>query len=434
MNRNREYLELTRELEEMKAPGGSVLRAMARQKKARRGKLFLRPLAGLAAAFAIFVLLVNVSTTVAHACEGIPILSDLAEAVSFSRSLSEAVENDYYQKIGQQQTVDGVTLSVDYVIVDQRTVNILFHVEGAGEDYSLVDGNIRLADGSKGEYSIRYTPDHMTVDFWDQNVPNVLLLDAMVELSHYDPDTEEIKEWEVGPYAFRLEFDPSFLVQGKHYAADQTLELDGQHIRITGIDVYPSYTSFTVECDPSNTAWLTGLDCYLLAEDGTRYAEAQGITGSYYENISDLASFRMESSFFHPTNCLTLCVTGADWAEKNVETVINLAEGTAEGLPEQIELVGCERTDNGWEINLLDTTGNDRQIHNLDCHSPNGKEYDMEVHCRPEFDSETSEYSTERICWTYILEDYPWDVVRLIPQYTHLSRFEEPITACFELK
>ena len=31
MNRNQEYLELTKELEEMRAPGGSVLRAMVFQ-------------------------------------------------------------------------------------------------------------------------------------------------------------------------------------------------------------------------------------------------------------------------------------------------------------------------------------------------------------------------------------------------------------------
>ena len=44
MNRKQEYLELKQELEGLSAPGGSVLRAAARQSKSRRSNLFLRPL------------------------------------------------------------------------------------------------------------------------------------------------------------------------------------------------------------------------------------------------------------------------------------------------------------------------------------------------------------------------------------------------------
>lgn len=436
MNRNEDYLELKRELDGLNAPGGSVLRAAARQRKARRSKLFLRPLAGLAAAFAVFVLLVNVSPTVAMACEGIPILGDLAEAVSFSPSLSKAVENDYYQKIDQQQTVDGVTLSVDYVIVDQKSVNVLFHVDGAGDDYSFVSTEVLLADGSRGDYAVENTPDHTTVYFCDQDVPTVLLLNAKVEFSHWDSDMEEAKEWEVGPYAFRLKFDPSFLAQGKHYETNQTMELDGQRIRITGIDVCPSYTNLTVEGDPANTAWLTDLDCYLLAEDGTRYTEVQGITGFYCENGKERNSFHMESSFFHPTDRLTLCVTGAQWSEKNEETVIHLAEGTAEGLPESTELVSCERTDNGWKISLLQI-GTDRQCHSIDYQDPNGMERYMTQQCHTKSDPdslEPADLPANSRLWTYTLEDYPWDEVRLTPQYTHISEYDEPITVDFELK
>ncbi len=47
----------------------------------------------------------------------------------------------------------------------------------------------------------------------------------------------EIKQTEA-PFEFLLEFDPDFRAQGEHYSQDLVLELDGQRIRITGIDVY----------------------------------------------------------------------------------------------------------------------------------------------------------------------------------------------------
>ena len=134
MNRNQEYLELTQELEALEAPAGSLDRALARSRKGKTVARVVRPFLGLAAVFAIFVLLVNVSPTVAQACSKVPVLRDLAEALRFSPSLTEAVEHDYYQTVGQKQTQNGVTVSVDYLIVDQRTVNVVYHLEGEGTE------------------------------------------------------------------------------------------------------------------------------------------------------------------------------------------------------------------------------------------------------------------------------------------------------------
>ena len=43
----------------------------------------------------------------------VTVLRELAQAVAWSPSLSAAVENDYVQPIGQSQTVNGVTATVE---------------------------------------------------------------------------------------------------------------------------------------------------------------------------------------------------------------------------------------------------------------------------------------------------------------------------------
>ena len=95
MNRNEEYLSLTKELEE-KTPD---LRDSIQRARKRRSKVTLlyRPLTGLAACFVLFVMLVNFSLPVAQAVYEVPILGDLAKAVTFSRSLSDAAKNEYVQ-------------------------------------------------------------------------------------------------------------------------------------------------------------------------------------------------------------------------------------------------------------------------------------------------------------------------------------------------
>lgn len=452
MNRNQEYLELTKELEEVKAPGGSVLRAMARRKKERRSKYFLRPLAGVAAAFAAFVLTVNVSPTVAKACEGIPILGDLAEAVSFSPSLSKAVENDYYQKVIQQKAVegaDGASISVDYLIVDQKSVNIFYHLSApeAGEN-SYLCPYVTKPDGSEfTDFSVCYSNDrydeennirtnHCFVDFDDQ-VPESLLLriewrritgfaESEDENGNYVPT--ELSERIGEPVEFLLDLDEAMTNQGRHYDADQTLELDGQRVRITGIDVYPSYTSFSVECDPNNSAWLEGLEYYLLTPDGNHLGKANPITAEGDANSRNLGSIRAVSVFFDQPEHVTLCVTGAQWTEKSAEIHVDLANKTAEGMPADASIEEIERKDNGWVIRIKSTSGYD----------PIYWEYtDPEGNCCMIGDSTTEEVGPdENTYWifTHVLKDYPWNEVRLAPRYTQFSEYDEPITAEFELK
>ena len=116
MTRNEEYQALLQELETTPAAlDGAVERALRRRKRDRRLRLFGVPAGSLAACFAAFVLLVNLFPPFARACGSVPVLRELAQAVAWSPSLSAAVENDYVQPIGQSQTVNGVTATVDEI-------------------------------------------------------------------------------------------------------------------------------------------------------------------------------------------------------------------------------------------------------------------------------------------------------------------------------
>ena len=132
MTRNEEYQALLQELETTPAAlDGAVERALRRRKRDRRLRLFGVPAGSLAACFAAFVLLVNLFPPFARACGSVPVLRELAQAVAWSPSLSAAVENDYVQPIGQSQTVNGVTATVEYVIVDRKQLNIFYTLDYA---------------------------------------------------------------------------------------------------------------------------------------------------------------------------------------------------------------------------------------------------------------------------------------------------------------
>ncbi|MFR0769457.1 MAG: hypothetical protein ACLSHO_07585 [Dysosmobacter sp.] len=86
MNRMDEYTALLAELEQTpKELDHTVNKALNRKNALQKKRRFFgTSLGGLAACFAAFVLLVNLSTPFARACGRIPLLADLAKAVSWS--------------------------------------------------------------------------------------------------------------------------------------------------------------------------------------------------------------------------------------------------------------------------------------------------------------------------------------------------------------
>ena len=93
MNRTEEYKALLAELKATpKELESTVAKAMNRRNTSqKKWRIFGTSIGSLAACFVGFVLLVNLSVPFARACGHIPVLADLAKAVSWSPSLSAGI-------------------------------------------------------------------------------------------------------------------------------------------------------------------------------------------------------------------------------------------------------------------------------------------------------------------------------------------------------
>ena len=146
MNRNEEYNALLRELDQTPPElDGTVDRARVRLRRRRAGRWCGIPAASLAGVAAAFVLLVNYSMPFAQACSTVPVLRELMAAVAFSPSLKLAVEHNYAQYIGEEQTQNGVTLRLEYLILDQGQLQFFLKASGPWDSYqahpTLTDGD-----------------------------------------------------------------------------------------------------------------------------------------------------------------------------------------------------------------------------------------------------------------------------------------------------
>ena len=443
MTRNEEYQALLQELETTPAAlDTTVERALRRRRRDRRLRLFGVPAGSLAACFIAFVLLVNLFPPFARACGNVPVLRELALAVAWSPSLSAAVENDYVQPIGQSRTENGITATIEYVIVDQKQVNIFLTLEGDYETLtaemaeftpkqkcSVLGADIRQEPGTLLCFTLDYQDSDVPEDFTmafdvtgeteeessdspTQPPAATSVEEAMLEDSpEYAPDV-------LASFTFDLAFDPTYTASGEIVPVNSTFQLDGQTLTVTEVEVYPTHVRVNVEGAADNTAWLKDLDFYLENEDGERFDSiSNGVSATGDPDTPAMKSFRLESPYFADSAHLTLHITGAVWLDKDRERVrADLTNGTVEWLPEGVTVQAMQHRENGWVLTFDVTAPAD--IH-------------KQVFASRYYDEAGTKYVMDNFGWSILddghgeaylpLKDYDQDTVLLELNWSHAT-------------
>lgn len=454
MNRNAEYERLMQELDTLTVPVGGVERALRRE---RRNRYLLRPLMSIAAVFALFVILVNVSTTVAYACSRVPGLRELAAAVTFSRSLSDAVANEYVQPINLSETNEDITVKVEYLIVDQRNVTVFYRMESKCYPQLEATPDFYAADGSEFKSCSWGANDwdvpngelrSVHLGFLYDDVPSAVRMKLKLRdmtLSETSPAPMD-SIWDdiptadnskyIAEFEFLLEFDPYFTAQGKHFETDESIALGEHTLRITSVDVYPTYLSFDVLGDETNTAWLKSLGFYLVTDAGERFEPvSNGIAATGNPDTPEMMSFRADSTFFYHAKTVTLYVTKAEWLDKDAETIhVDLKNARADTMPEGSELISCKHEGSRWVVTVLQGR-TDAQVFMSEYYDADGNEYFCHswTSGATRLDGTDTEAPEGYSYDSFPLNNYPYDEVWLTPRYTSRWSSETPVAVTVPL-
>ncbi len=447
MNRNEEYQAMIAQLAQPN-PGLDTTLDRAMEKKHRRGRQrILRPVAGLAACFAVFVLLVNFCTPVAYACSQVPILRELAQAVTFSRSLSDAVENEYVQPMELSQSENGITAEVAYLIVDQKQVNVFYRLDS--KKYTQLEADPKVLDLQNNRpASCSYSSNGfglengelrcLSIDFIDRDVPDHLKVvlnvysnsitdkdlapenavdDIFDDDSIYE-DPEYLAELE-----FVLEFDPKFTAAGKVYPVNQTVILDGQAITVTDIEVYPTHLRVEIAESAENTAWLKGLDFYIETDWGMKFEPvSSGILATGSADSPAMVSYRADSTYFYEANRLKLVITGAEWLRKDqAKTYVNLVTGETGILPEGATLESTRRSGADWIVKFRAEWASGEPMYQLfgnKFYDADGNEYEINM-WSSSYGEANEDGNIDHFYDEFPLKNYPYDEVWLSPHFSH---------------
>lgn len=455
-NRTDEYWALMNELSQPpKELDDSVSRA---RKRARRSGLVRRlaaPAASFAAVAASFVLLVNMFPTFALACSGVPIIRELTAAVAFSPSLSAAVAHDYVQYIGQSQTVDDVTVNLEYAIVDKFQAVFFYSADGGrfwtsptittpdGEAAGGYATSSSYADGQDGLDSmiLSFTgggsglPDRFTLEMYFQPRPEQGQVgEAMAPSAAVPDDFTESMDPRDDPntlrFAFDITLDPVRVSSGKIVEVGKWIELDGQRIQVDRLELYPTRTIVYLGEDEANTAWLRSLKFWFEDEKGKVYDNIDGILSASGKTDSEsYLTYYFQSFYYDLPKGLTLCAGKAEWLNKDAPHVfLDLTTGACTGLPDGVQVNAVNRA---------------RKTVEVEFHAPLVRESFGQTFAHYYWDPEGGRHefrqwgsgnvwdeNTHEEIAVYekiYLENYPWDTVELEPGYTSVSVYDQPV-------
>ena len=296
---------------------------------------------------------------------------------------------------------------------------------------------------------------HFTLDYQDNSVPEGFTMafgvtgetaadasaapaEPSADRSLEDEMLEDVPEYApdiLATFTFDLAFDPTYTARGETVPVDSTFQLDGQTLTVTEAEVYPTHVRVNVEGAADNTAWLEDLDFYLENEDGERFDSiSNGVSATGDPDTPSMKSFRLESPYFADSAHLTLHITGATWLDKDRESLhVDLANLTADWLPEGVELYSAGRSGSGWYVQFSAPERRERsfyQLFSMTYDGPEGQEYDMahrstmtEPYFEGPISSEDADAAREagegRFFEILPLENYPYDEVWLRPTFSH---------------
>lgn len=440
MNRMEELQALR--TEELPQELGSVLpRAEARltrHQKHRRAAL--SPLLSLAAFFAVFTVLVNVSVTFARACGSVPVLGDLAESVALSPSVQAAVRNGAVQVMDVSQTKNGVTLSLRYLIADGKQLYLFYSVkDGQGRAFRL-EAQARTQGGALlpaifSSSDVTGTGLRSAVlDFGEAQMPDRLLLKCSV----CPQSGSGTQNQSAADFSFPLTFDPKLTQQKTVLRPNVSLSLGGQNFSLTRAEVYPSSMRLYADGAGSNSAWLRNLQFYVTDETGRRFnPAANGITASGNAGSPTMTAFRCESPYFSGAKHLYLHVTGAELLDRSMRTVtIDLKRARADRLPQDVSLTETKKLAGGWQLTFTAkrrSPGGMYQLFESSYTDPAGNETQMDewqtlsaMKEDPKTGLKTENPGSFQVVFT--LDSYAYDRVTLSPSYSRFVTLKDPVS------
>ncbi|HSI65989.1 MAG TPA: DUF4179 domain-containing protein [Planococcus sp. (in: firmicutes)] len=291
----------------LEAADGAILQGLERAKREKlqtraKRKRSLWSLAAAALVILTLVTTIRVSPAFANAVAAIPGMEKFVELIQNDKGLSAVFENEYYQPIGESQTVGNATLTIDGVILDESGMNIFYTIESAVEmediqmDTPILEnqqdiplGGITYNSPMAEEDSSKIYTDILTFNF--QERVKFENLDFTVDLE-VTLDGEEFN-FSI-PFTVPENVEPSVV-----YEMNEEVEVEGQKFTVEEVTVHPLRVGVKISYHPDNTKKILQFeDMRLEDENGELWGSIKNGFSAFGGIEDGEMTFFLQSNYF----------------------------------------------------------------------------------------------------------------------------------------
>ncbi|MDX8290883.1 DUF4179 domain-containing protein [Metabacillus indicus] len=266
--------------------------------------------AALAASLFIFtfITLIRVSPAFASYVSSIPGMEHVVEIIRYNKGLMSAAENDFVQEISVSDEKNGIVITLNSAIVDQRKLRIFYTIQNKSEKAEAGLKNVQLTSGTNNlnenaMISFGHTDEtiahneskHSSIDFDFAEPMNHedfklnIVVKTQRPLSRAQEDTFQ--------FEFKLDQD---LVKEKmrEIEMNNTVSVENQKITFKKLEITPLSAALYVEYDKENTMELFAFDDIRLTDEkGEPWSLFHnGLVGTEVSDTEDV--IYLESNYF----------------------------------------------------------------------------------------------------------------------------------------
>ncbi|MED4751371.1 DUF4179 domain-containing protein [Brevibacillus choshinensis] len=316
--------------------------------KQRRIRHRHRTLARWGSAMAVGILMmglffsIRLSPAVAAYVSHLPGMEKLVELIRDDKGLQMAAKHDLVQTIGASAAHDGVSFTVDQVLMDQKRMVVFYTIRHEQDGHSVDLENVSFSDKNGSDWvagyswsssgdSVPTSIEQNRLDIFWENTPNVPdTLTAKVTLS---VDQKKLET----PFqvTFPINKTKYETLKESVYPVNQDVTIDGQRFTVSQIVVYPTQTEVSIQFDPANTKHIFDFDRLRLEDEKGRTYAFWGNGIPSMKDGENKVTYNLESNYFEHPEKLVLKADGIRALDKNkLQVVIDGKQGTLIKAPD----------------------------------------------------------------------------------------------------
>lgn len=320
------------------------------QKKNNESKaLHKKKITAVVACFIVFLFLtaIRISPAFASHISNIPGFDYIVKLVRFDKGLQLAIENEFIHPLGVSQKKGGITLTIDYIIVDEDRIVAFYTINTwlNSTELFLENRKIRNEQGQILPASITANSGKLDITFYmDKELPDVITLETQIATSIFEIDIPINKQ--------------KFNRPRETYFPNEVIVLDGNnYITVEQISIRPTLIELDIAYDKANLLSI-------FSTKNLRLVDGNGEEWEYLKNYlfstpidDNVTRFYLESPYFTYPKELYLEGDGVYALSKDqLEVVVDLEKGEILSGPDSLKLESITNQGPSYKLHFVTPT------------------------------------------------------------------------------